>query len=74
MTKYEFLLKLQASGELRTLVNNGFISLKYLTWMEIYQYHLDHQKLSQFQVALFFRVSKHLVNDAYQFMNEPLAV
>jgi len=24
MTKYEFLLKLQASGELRTLVKNGF--------------------------------------------------
>ena len=41
MTKYEFLFELQASGVLRTLVKNGFVSLHYLTWMEIYQYHLE---------------------------------
>ena len=72
MTKYEFLLELQASGELRTLVKNGFLSPHYLTWMEIYQYHLEHPKESQWQVSEKFNTNKRKVWNAYQLMNEEL--
>ena len=45
MTKYQFLLS----------------PLKYALWMDIYAYHLEHPKKSQWQVSLVFRVSKGTV-------------
>ena len=36
--------------------------------MDIYAYHLEHPKKSQWQVSLAFRVSKGTVWNAYQFM------
>ena len=45
MTKYQFLLS----------------PLKYAQWMDIYAYHLEHPKKSQWQVSLAFRVSKGTV-------------
>ena len=72
MNKYQHLLDLQASGELKILMNEYGLSTQFLSWMEIYQYHLDHPKLSQFQVALKFGVSKHMVWNVYHFMNQTL--
>ncbi len=40
--------------------------------MTIYAYHLNHPNLSQWQVSLFFDVSKSTVNRAYQFMSQPV--
>lgn len=54
MTKYQFLLS----------------PLKYAQWMEIYAYHLEHPKKSQWQVSLAFRVSKGTVWNAYRFMEK----
>ena len=45
MTKYQFLLS----------------PLKYALWMDIYAYHLENPKKSQWQVSLAFRVSKDTV-------------
>ena len=54
MTKYQFLLS----------------PLKYALWMDIYAYHLEHPKKSQWQVSLAFRVSKGTVWNAYRFMEK----
>ena len=72
MTKYEFLLKLQALGELRTLVKNGFVSPHYLTWMEIYQYHLEHPKESLFEISKNFPVTKDAIYKVLHSLNEEL--
>ena len=70
MNKYQYLLALQASGELRILINEFGLPTHFLSWMEIYQYHLDHPKLSQWQVALHFNTSKFKVFRVYLFMNQ----
>ena len=72
MNKFEHLLELQASGELRILMNEYGFPTHFLSWMEIYQYHLDYPKRSQWQVALKFNVSKAKVWDVYRFMNQAL--
>ena len=72
MNKYQYLLELQNSGELKILMNEFGLPTHFLSWMEIYRYHLDHPKLSQFQVALHFDISKAKVCEAYQFMHQPL--
>ena len=72
MTKYEHLLELQSSGELRILIREYGLSPHFLVWMEIFAYHLQHPKLSQFQISLHFGVSKAKVWEAYRFMNQRL--
>ena len=72
MTKYEFLVELQASGELRTLVKNGFVSPHYLSWMEIYQYHLEHPKESLFEISTHFAVTKTPIFYALSSLSEEL--
>ncbi|MBR5678859.1 MAG: hypothetical protein IKX20_12140 [Paludibacteraceae bacterium] len=72
MNKYEHLLELQASGELKILIKEYSFPPHFLSWMDIYAYHLEHPKLSQFQVALKFNTSKHKVWRVYLFMNEQI--
>ena len=72
MNKYQHLLELQASGELKILIREFGFPPHFLSWMEIYAFHLAHPKLSQFQVALHFGVSKAKVWDVYLFMSQPL--
>ena len=55
-------------GELSILFNHFELPLKYQQWMDIYAYHLEHPKKSQWQVSLAFRVSKGTVWNAYRFM------
>ena len=40
--------------------------------MDIYAYHLEHPKKSQWQVSLAFRVSKGTVWNAYRFMGKEM--
>ena len=72
MTKFEYLLELQDSGELKLLIREFSFPTHFLSWMEIYRYHLEHPTLSQFQVALHFNVSKAKVWEVYLFMNQPI--
>ena len=58
------------SGELSILFNDFELPLKYAQWMDIYAYHLEHPKKSQWQVSLAFRVSKGTVWNAYRFMEK----
>ena len=74
MTKYEHLLELKHSGELKLLMTEFSLPTHFLSWMDIYQYHLDHPKLSQFQIALHFDISKAKVWEVYQFMNQSISV
>jgi len=62
------------SGELSILLNDFELPLKYQQWMEIYEYHLEHPKKSQWQVSLAFRVSKGTVWNAYRFMGKELKI
>jgi hypothetical protein len=57
-------------GELSILFNEFELPLKYAQWMDIYAYHLEHPKKSQWQVSLAFRVSKGTVWNAYRFMEK----
>ena len=57
------------SGELSILLKIG-LPVNLISWMEIYEYHVKHPKLSQFQVALHFNTSKFKVYRAYLFMNQ----
>ena len=41
--------------------------------MEIYEYHLEHPKKSQWQVSLAFHLSKGTVSNAYRFMEKETA-
>ena len=70
MKKYHYLLELQKSGELKILMNEFGLPTHFLSWMDIYAYHLAHPKLSQFQVALHFNTSKFKVYRVYLFMNQ----
>ena len=71
MTYYNFLLEQKESGLLKKWLQIGAPS-QIPGWMEIYAYHLAHPKLSQWQVALKFDVSKAKVWEVYQFMNQIL--
>lgn len=73
MTKYKHLLELKESGELKILMNEFGFPTHFLAWMEIYEFHLKHSKLSQFQVAKNFNISKAKVWEAYRFMNQRLS-
>lgn len=42
-------------------------------WMDIYAYHLEHPKESQWHVSLAFGVSKGTVWNAYRFMEKEIA-
>ena len=55
-------------GELSILFHDFELPLKYAQWMDIYAYHLEHPKKSQWQVSLAFRVSKGTVWNAYRCM------
>ena len=57
-------------GELSILFNDFELPLKYQQWMDIYEYHLENPKKSQWQVSLAFRVSKGTVWNAYRFMEK----
>ena len=70
MLKYQYLLSKKESGELSILFNHFELPLKYQQWMDIYAYHLEHPKKSQWQVSLAFRVSKGTVWNAYRFMEK----
>ncbi|MBO4249810.1 MAG: hypothetical protein J5884_00990 [Paludibacteraceae bacterium] len=70
MNKYQYLLEMQQSSQLQLLIKEFSFPTHYLSWMEIYRYHLDHPKLSQFQVALHFGTSKFKVFRVYLFMNQ----
>ena len=70
MNKYQYLLSKKESGELSILFNDFELPLKYQQWMDIYEYHLEHPKKSQWQVSLAFRVSKGTVWNAYRFMEK----
>ena len=69
MTNYEFLLAKKSSGELKTLFALG-LPVSLLQWIDIYAYHLEHPELSQFQVALHFKISKSVVWKSYHLLNE----
>ena len=58
------------NGELSMLFNDFELPLKYQQWMEIYEYHLENPKKSQWQVSLAFCVSKGTVWNAYRFMEK----
>ena len=72
MNKYQYLLELQQSGTLKTLLKEFSFPTHFISWMEIYKYHLEHPKLSHFQIALHFNTSKAKVWEVYHFMNQPL--
>ena len=72
MNKYQYLLELKQSGKLKILIKEFGMPTHYPAWMEIYVYHLDHPKLSQFQIALHFEISKAKVWEVYHFMNQTL--
>ena len=72
MNKYQYLLEMQQSSQLQLLIKEFSFPTHYLSWMEIYRYHLDHPKLSQFQIALHFGISKHMVWEVYHFMNQSI--
>ena len=69
MTYYQFLLEQKESGLLKKWLQIGAPS-QIPTWMEIFAYHLAHSKLSQWQVAFKFDVSKKTVWTVYRFMNQ----
>ena len=73
MNKYQFLLGLQQSGTLKILIREFSFPPHFLSWMEIYDYHLSHPSLSQFQVCKKMNVSKAKVWEVYSFMNQPLS-
>jgi hypothetical protein len=60
------------SGELSILLREFELPLKFKLWMEIYAYHLEHPKESQWHVSLAFCVSKGTVWNAYQFMEKEI--
>ena len=60
------------SGELSILLRIG-LPVNILAQMDIYAYHLDHPNLSQFQVALRFKVHKNSVWLAYRAMSQSIS-
>ena len=72
MTHYEFLLAAKQSGLLQLLWKEFGFPTHYHQWMKIYAYHLEHPTLSQWQVALNFNISKHMVWETYRFMSQEI--
>jgi hypothetical protein len=71
MTKYEYLLCRQETGELSILLQLG-LPTQLPKWMEIYAYHLTHPSLSHVQLAADLKTSKSTVQRALAFMNQLL--
>ena len=70
-TNYEFLVDMKREGRMKALFSVG-VSTNIVDWMKIYAYHLAHPTLSQFQVSMHFNISKHMVWNAYRFMNQSI--
>ena len=71
MTNYDFLLAMEKAGYMKALFSIGLSSC-IPSWMEIFKYHLDHPKLSQFQIATHFDTTKFKVYRVYLFMNQTI--
>lgn len=69
ITIYEYLLLKQASGEIKVLFRLG-VSTSLPMYMDIYQYHLQHPQMSQFQVCLAMNVGKSTVQRAYLLLSQ----
>jgi len=71
ITIYEYLLLKQASGEMKVLFRLG-VSTSLPTYINIYRYHLEHPKMSQFQVCLMMNVGKTTVQRAYHLLSQKI--
>ena len=69
MTIYTYLLNKKESGEIRIMFQAG-LPAQLLFYLDIYAYHLAHPKESQFQVALYFGVSKKTVWRVYRTLSQ----
>jgi len=72
-TNYEYLLEKQQTGELTRLFSLGLNEKTTLLRIQIYQFHLDHPKASQWDVCMEFDVSKKTVWNIYQLMEKTSA-
>ena len=70
MKIYNYLLEKRESGEIKVLFQHLGVSPRYLKFMEIYAFHLEHPKLSMFEVSRKMNVQKSYVWLAYQLMNQ----
>ena len=73
MIYYDFLVLMKEHGFLQGM-KQTCLTNQHLAYMEIYAYHLDHPKLSQFQIAVHFNCSKKYVYNAYHTMNQPFTI
>ena len=71
MTNYDFLLEMKLSGRTKALLSVG-VSTSVFFWMDVYAFHLHHPLLSQWEVALYFNVSKKTIWKAYRFMDQQI--
>ena len=69
MTYYSYLCAKESTGENLILRQMGMIPTQVTLWMEIYAFHLENPRLSQFEVALRMRTNKIAVWRAYRFMS-----
>ena len=71
-TFYEFLCEEQAAGRLQTYFNAGVMN-GMLRKMEIYKFHLEHQKMSQWNMSQKFSCSKAYIRLVYLLMEQIVA-
>lgn len=72
MTKYEYLLSKNENGELSMLFKLG-LPVHLSSWMEYYEYHLAHPKMSNVEISYRFVVTKSTIQRAIAFMGSPIA-
>ena len=72
MTKYQYLLAKQESGELSMLLREFGLPSHLSQWMEYYEYHLLHPALNQLELSQDFKVGHSTIQRALAFMNQEL--
>jgi len=73
MTKYQYLLAKKESGELSILLREFGLPSHLFQWMEYYEYHLAHPKMSNVEISYNFIVTKSTIQRAIVFMESRIA-
>ena len=68
MNNYQFLVSEREQGRFDEYMHRGLISSNLFMWMEVYDYHLLHPKVSTWFVANTFGIDQKHVRNIYAYM------
>ena len=70
-TNYDFLKELKTQGRLKPLMLTFGLPTNYSSWMEYYEYHLQHPGLSYTELSYYLPATRSTIHRAITFLEKP---